>query len=213
MVDKKKAKAEATNEENNKEKNTEGNQKKKKKGNRHHKKVVIKSNHLSHSEVQALHQKMLEATNDGSTPPMQPAVSNAMQMQMPMQMPNVYGGSQMTQFPQQMPMNNFQPVTPETNQHAQSSQRDEHVDNNEYGFEGNENPETTIMHKIKKKAQKKHHHNHRNHHHKKEVGPINIYDLGKGILESFTVFYDCKPTLGYTVSQILPSFIDPCSLV
>ena len=191
MVDKKKAKAEATVVENDKEKNTEGNEKKKKKkGNRHHKKVVIKSNHLSHAEVQALHQKMLEATNDGSTPPMQPAVSNAMSMQMPqmpMQMPNIYGGSQMAQFPQQTPTNNFQPATPETHQHTQSSQRDDNVDDNEYGFEGNENPETTVMHKLKKKAQKKHHHHHHNHHHKKEEGPINIYDLGKGILESFTL--------------------------
>ena len=151
----------------------------KKKGKKHHKKVVVKSNHLSSAEAQAIHQKMLAATQDGSTLPVPSAVANAM----PMQFPNFYGGPQVPQFQQQVPMNNFQPVTPEANQHAQSAQRDENIDDNDYGFEGNENAETTIMHKLKKKAHKKHHHHHHHHHHKKnQDGPINIYDLGKGKL-------------------------------
>ena len=148
----------------------------KKKAKKHHKKVVVKSNHLSSTEAQAMHQKMLEATRDGSTLPMPSAVANAM----PMPMTNFYGGPQVQQFPQQAPMNNFQPVTPESNVNAQSSQRDESGDDNEYGFEGSENAETTIMHKLKKKAHKKHHHHHHNHH-KSQDRPINVYDLGKGM--------------------------------
>ena len=183
LVDKKKAKAAEGNEEGKVAELTQ-----KKKGRRHHKKVLIKSNHLSPAEAQALHQKMLAATRDSSTLPMPSAVANAM----PMQMPNIYGGPQVAQFPQQMQMNNFQPVTPEANQNTQSAQRDENIDNNDYGFEGNENPETTIMHKINKKARKKHHHHHHHRHHfKKEEGPINIYDLGKGKLKNFQKNFSC----------------------
>ena len=195
MVDKKKAKAKA--EDNEEDQVAE--LVLKKKGRKHHKKVLIKSNHLSPAEAQALHQKMLDATRDSSTLPMPSAVANAM----PMQMPNIYGGQQMGQFPQQMPMNNYQSMTPEANQNAQSSQRDENIDKNDYGFEGSENAETTIMHKLNKKGRKKHHHHHHhNHHFKKEEGPINIYDLGKGMLRNFQKNFSplkrCDPELQHS---------------
>ena len=179
LVDKKKGKTEGNEEEQDTEKVADSNQKKK--GRKHHKKVVIKSNHLSHAEAQALHQKMLQATRDSSTLPIPSAVANAM----PMQMPNVYGGAQVSQYPQQMPMNNFQSVTPEANQNAPSAQRDENIGDNQYGFEGNENAETTVMHKLKKQQKKHHHHHHHRHHHRNEETPINIYDLGKGMLDIF----------------------------
>ena len=115
---------------------------------------------------------MLAATTDGSQPP-SPMAANAM----PGAIPNLYGGPQ---FPQVM--NNFQPpaLTPESTFHAPSAQRDENADNNEYGYEGNESPETTVPHKLKKKAHKKHHHHHKHHHAFDDNMPI-TFDAGEGI--------------------------------
>ena len=147
-----------------------------KKKTKKHKKVVVKANHLSPHETQAIHQKMLEATKDGSSLPAQAPFNPQ-----PIQMPNIYGGVPANGF--QQPLQQLQPLQPTTSFNEPSAQRDEtSSDDNEYGLDNNESPETTVVHKLKKKAHKKHHHHRRHHFHKSDDKPVNVYDLGKGII-------------------------------
>ncbi len=154
-----------------------------------HKKIV-KPSKLTHQETQAIHQKMLQATRDDSSLPqavsqnMMPmpvyTIPNSMMNPMPVQTPVQAPIQAPVQAAAQAPMHPSNTLHPSDTFNAPNAQRDESNNDGDFGYEGNENAETTVIHKIKKKHHKKRHHAHRHHHKHHKNAPIKTYDFGKG---------------------------------